>query len=52
MYVCEAAKGRNGAPERGRERQRERERDTYIERCREKSGEREIEEKGRVGSII
>jgi hypothetical protein len=27
MYVCEAAKGRNGAPERGRERQRERDRE-------------------------
>ncbi len=32
VYVCEAAKGRNGAPERGRERQRERDRERYIER--------------------
>ena len=52
VYVCEAAKRRNRAPERGRERQRERERYIYSERCRERSEEREIEEKCRVGSII
>jgi hypothetical protein len=35
VYVCEAAKGRNGAPERGRERQR----DIYIERDAERKVE-------------
>ncbi len=36
MYVCEAAKGRNGAPERGRERQRERDREQDIKRDAER----------------
>ncbi len=39
VYVCEAAKGRNGAPERGRERQRERDRERDIVR----DAEREVE---------
>jgi hypothetical protein len=39
VYVCKAAKGRNGAPERGRERERGRDRERYIARDAERKVE-------------